>query len=161
MLASWHFLTIAREIAERLMVKLEGCSWLAGDGIIPAARKPGPGDTGVGEAVADGWRQLRWHPLLDRRAGLIRCVERLHIVDAVAVGCDVAVPLQPDEGSAAVENRFGDLIGRRAWPGRSHRRDEPDVVEHRAAPGAGKEVVAESVLAGIGIERQLLGVEVS
>ena len=39
--------------------------------------------------------------------------------------------------------------------------DEPDVVEHGAAPGGGEEVVAEGVLAGIGIEGQLLGVEVT
>ena len=142
------------------MVELEGRRRVAGDGVIPAARIPGPGDSSVGEAIADSRRELRRHPLLDRRIGLERRVERLHVVDAVAVGRDVAVTLQPDQGSAAVEDRLGDLVGRRARPERGHGRDEPDVVEHGAAPGGGEEVVAEGVLAGIGIERQLLGVEV-
>src|SRR5215213_5313022 len=161
MLATRHALTIAREVAERLMVELEGLSRLAGHGIIPATGIPGPGDTGVGEAVANGRRELRWHPLLDRCTSLERRVERLHIVDAVAIRGHVSVSLQADEGSAAVDNRLGDLVSRRTRPERGHGRDKPDMVEHGAAPGTGEVVVTESVLAGIGKEGQLLGVEVS
>src|SRR5918993_1590197 len=161
MQAPWHAFAIARVVAERLVVELERRRRVAGDGVIPAARIPGPRDSCVGEAIADGRGELRWHPLLDRRIGLVRRVERLHVVDAVAVRGDVAVMLQPDQGSATVEERLRDLVGGRAWPNWCSRGNQPNMIEHGAAPGGGKEVVAEGVFTGVGIERQLLRIGVT
>src|SRR3712207_7863110 len=52
----------------------------------------------------------------------------------------------------SIKEGMGDLVGGRSRPERRHCGDQPDVVEHRAAPGGGEEVIAEGVLPGIRIE---------